>query len=127
MAYDSYKQNKTHQAKVKQAKKKKVEKEHKKKIRLKVAAPTSVASASVDVGEDHDTAGENGGDSTMDSTQALINVYDEDDAIQPNADEMIGTDTDNPFLRDDILRTGQTIDETHHSLKSSDLMNVFDD
>ena len=80
-------------------------------------APTSVSVASTSNPNVDDA------ENTLESTNALINVYDDDMAPQQGT-----LDNDyNPFMRDSIIRSGMTIDETKMSLNEQDIMSAFDE
>ena len=80
-------------------------------------APTSVTVASTSNPNVDDA------ENTLESTNALINVYDDDMAPQQGT-----LDNDyNPFMRDSIIRSGMTIDETKMSLNEQDIMSAFDE
>jgi len=116
MAYDSYKKKEDRKMSYE------VKKKQKEKT-LKVAAPVSVMSATgADDGDDGQGSGRT---DTLDSTNALINVFDDDMAPDPQIID--DDDKDNPFLIDGYIRTGQTIDETNMQQTKVDIMSAFDE
>ena len=87
-------------------------------MKIKTAAPTSVTSASGS-GED---------EPEINSRNALINVYDEDgpngqQTTPLNEDE----DDENPFLKDEIIKTGQTLIDDEGPLATDEVMSAFDE
>eukprot|EP01084_Bolivina_argentea_P056506 103417_1 len=120
MAYDSYKQNQKHtQA---QKKKNKKQKQKTKPLKPGLGHATTVGSASA---PDHEIDGiETRKKSSVD--EPFINVFDEDE----DGKTPIGTDDDdghNPFMDDDIIKTGQTLIDDDGALAQTDVMSAFDE
>lgn len=72
---------------------------------------------------------DDGEEPEINSRNALINVFDEDDGghqLTPIGDDE--NDDENPFLTDEVIKTGQTLQDDGEGLLNKDeVMSAFDE